>query len=154
MTTHQSNYNIFCIVGTDIMSPQAHQYWGADLIRAVLAILYQVLHIFYGVFWVTRSVTDQMLSWAWEFLIPFFSLKSYTDFSINPSSPVLKFTKIKIISLNIILNGKGVHSQFCGEVHNRTETITSKIYSRLENDMLTALFLSTGGSLNRILEYY
>ena len=36
------------------MRPQAHQFWGEDLIRTVSAILYQVLHIFYRVFWVMR----------------------------------------------------------------------------------------------------
>ena len=37
----------------------------------------------------------------------FFVSKSNKYCSINPSSPVLKYTKIKIILLNIILNGKG-----------------------------------------------
>ena len=36
------------------MSPQARQLWGEDLIRAVSAILYQVVHSFYRVFWVIR----------------------------------------------------------------------------------------------------
>ena len=38
--------------------------------------------------------------------------------------------------------------QFCGALHNRTDTITYKIQSRLGNDMFSAPHLSTGGWLN------
>ena len=41
-------------VPAEIMRLQAHHFWGEDLIQAVLAILYQVLHSFYRVFWVMR----------------------------------------------------------------------------------------------------
>ena len=54
MTTHQSNFSFFGPVGPEIMRPQLRKFWGEDLIRAVSAILYQVVHIFYQVFWVMR----------------------------------------------------------------------------------------------------
>ena len=54
MTTNQSNFSIFCPVIPEIMSPQARQFWGEDLIRAVSAHVYQVVHSFYRVFWVMR----------------------------------------------------------------------------------------------------
>ena len=38
----------------------------------------------------------------------FISLESYTDFPINKSSPDMKYTKINVMSLNIVLNGLGV----------------------------------------------
>ena len=55
MTTHKSNFSIFCLVSPEIMRHQAKTNWGGHLIRAVLAILYQVLHIFYRVFWDIRQ---------------------------------------------------------------------------------------------------
>ena len=54
MTTHQSNLSIFSPVSPEIMRPQARPFWGEELIQSVLAMLYQVLHIFYRVFWVMR----------------------------------------------------------------------------------------------------
>ena len=54
MTTHQSNYSIFCPVSHEIIRPQERQFWGGDLIQALFAILYQVLHSLYRVFWVMR----------------------------------------------------------------------------------------------------
>ena len=52
MTSYQSNFSIFGPVNIEIMRRQAHYFWGGHLIRAVLAILYQVLHSFYRFFWV------------------------------------------------------------------------------------------------------
>ena len=52
MNTHQSKYSISCPVSPEIMRPQEGHFWGGDLIRAVLAILYQVVHSFNRVFWV------------------------------------------------------------------------------------------------------
>ena len=54
MTAYQSNLGIYFPVSPEIMRPQACPFWGKDLIQAVLAILYQVLHSFYRVFWVMR----------------------------------------------------------------------------------------------------
>ena len=54
MTTHKSNFSDFFTVSPYIMRPKARHFWGEDLIRSGLAILYQVLHSFYRVFWVMR----------------------------------------------------------------------------------------------------
>ena len=54
-TSHISNFSIFGPVGPEIIRPQHAIFGGSHLSRAVLAILYQVLHSFYGVFWVMRQ---------------------------------------------------------------------------------------------------
>ena len=54
MTIHQLNFSISCPVSHEIIRPQARQFWGEDLIQAVSAILYQVVHSFYRVFWDMR----------------------------------------------------------------------------------------------------
>ena len=46
---------------------------------------------------------------------------------------------------------RGTLSVF-GEVHKLTETSMYKVYSRLGNGMLSALYLSTGGPLNQLLD--
>ena len=56
MTTHQLNFSVFFLVSPDLMRPQARQFWGEDLIRAVSAIFYEVVHSLYRVFWVMRLV--------------------------------------------------------------------------------------------------
>ena len=55
MNTHQSNFSIFGPVSPEIMRSQARHFWRGHLIRAVLAILCQVLHSFYRVVWVMRQ---------------------------------------------------------------------------------------------------
>ena len=54
ITTHQLNFSIYCPVSHEIIMPQARQFWGEDLIRAVSSLLYQVVYIFYRVFWYMR----------------------------------------------------------------------------------------------------
>ena len=54
MNTHQTNFSIYCLSSPEITRPQARQFGGEDLIRAVSDILYQVVHSFYRVFWVMR----------------------------------------------------------------------------------------------------
>ena len=51
----QINLQYFCSVSPEIMWRQARHFGGGHIIRAVLAILYQVLHSFYRVFWVMRQ---------------------------------------------------------------------------------------------------
>ena len=55
MNTNQSSFSIFCVASPEIMRPQERHFWGGDLFQAVFAILYQVLHCFYRVFWVMRQ---------------------------------------------------------------------------------------------------
>ena len=55
MTSHLSNFSIFGPVSPEIMRPTLAIFGGSHLIRAILSILYQVLHSFYRVFWVMRQ---------------------------------------------------------------------------------------------------
>ena len=50
------------------MRPQARQVWGEDLIRALLAILYEVAHSFYRFFWVMR-LGQKILKFYWWVVI-------------------------------------------------------------------------------------
>ena len=50
----QIKLQYFCPVIPEIMVPQARHFGGENSIQAVLAILYQVLHSLYKVFWVMR----------------------------------------------------------------------------------------------------
>ena len=55
ITKHLSNIIIFGSVSPEITRPQIAIFGGSHLSWAVLAILYQVLHSFYRVFWVMRQ---------------------------------------------------------------------------------------------------
>ena len=55
MTKHLLNIIIFGLVSLEIMTHQIAIFGGRHLSSAVLAILYQVLHSFYRVFWVMRQ---------------------------------------------------------------------------------------------------
>ena len=55
MTKHLLNIIIFGPVSLEIMTHQIAIFGGSHLSSAVLAILYQVLHSFYRVFWVMRQ---------------------------------------------------------------------------------------------------
>ena len=45
----------------------------------------------------------------------FLSFQRYMDLQINDSSPVIKYTKIKTVLLDIILNGKWFIFSFVGQ---------------------------------------
>ena len=55
MTSHISNFSIFGPVSPEILRPQHAIFGGSHLSRVVLAILYEVLHSFYRVFWVMKQ---------------------------------------------------------------------------------------------------